>query len=141
MLYLERLSSLDDIAQRCCTLCAVNPGTLAYVLCRPEEEQHLRETIFKENLRIGNRFVWYEMRRETVIGDHWSRIRLLPFEDSKDLTQKTKNIRGDLLGAEYVNIQVIEIARYGKFGALMYSDPVEVLWELLDDDDEEEDEI
>ena len=103
MLYLERLPSLDDIARRCCTLCAVNPGTLAYVLCRPEEEKHLRETIFKELMRMGDRFVWYEMRRETVVGGGWSRIRLLPYAGTKYQNDILQGIGCDIFAMEHIN--------------------------------------
>lgn len=111
MLHHERLSSLDDIARRCCTLCAVHQGTLAYIVCRPDEESHMRDVIFKENLRIGNRFVWYEMRKETVIGDHWSRIRLIPYAGTIEIGAKLGKIRCDYFGIEELTADIRRVAR------------------------------
>ena len=98
-----RFNTMDELARECCTLCITRPGTLCHIVCKPSEERHLRELIFKEVMRLGDRFVWYEMRRETVIGTEWSRIRLLPIADSKNMSEKLQGLRGDVFAIEHLN--------------------------------------
>lgn len=107
----EHFNSLDEIALRCCTLCAVHPGTLAYILCKPSEESHMRETIFKEVMRLGGRFVWYEIRRETIIGNAWSRIRLLPYAGTSECTEKVSGICCDIFAADELSPDIWSISK------------------------------
>ena len=106
----ERLSSMDEIVKRCCTLCAVNPGMLCYIMCKPMDEGHIRETMFKELMRMGDRFVWYEMRRETVVGGGWSRIRLLPYAGTKNQNDNLQGLGCDIFAMEHLN-QFVSVRR------------------------------
>lgn len=130
MLIVDRYNSMDEIVKRCCTLCIIKPGILCYIVCKPSEEQMLRETIFKEIMLKGDRFVWYEIRRETVIGNSWSRIRLLPIAGTKNQDDDLQGVRGDIFAIEHMNKMVnwkaVQLAK----DVLMY----------VDYTDEEEDE-
>lgn len=130
MLIVDRYNSMDEIVKRCCTLCIIRPGTLCYIVCKPSEEQVLRLTIFKEIMQKGDRFIWYEIRRETVIGSAWSRIRLLPIAGTKNQDNNLQGVRGDIFAIEHmnniVNLKAVQLAK----DVLMYVDYI----------DEEEDE-
>lgn len=91
---LRQFDSMEALTRRCCTLAAVFPQILCYIVCDEDEEKMLRETIGKEFVRMGQGFAWYEIRREAVIRGKCSRIRLASESQLKFGKPVTANIMG-----------------------------------------------
>lgn len=141
MYQINRMDSLDDIAIKCCTLAAVHPGIICYIICKYDEQQHLRETIFKENLRLGTKFIWYEMRRETVVGDQWSRVRLLPIEGNKKMREELAGISCDVIGMKNLDLYAACcVNRHQSFYVMYVDDPDGCLEEILREEENDENE-